>query len=183
MRSGGEARRGSHCGALEPARKAKQRRWRSFNRQANEVSKTIGKAKDAAEREARKEEGRKLRELCTKAQAEYDKMDAEAEAISSDDSEFDSSRCADRRRRRMGTGKCAREARPRRLEFKPLDHVQIAERLGMIDFEAGRKEAGHGFYFLKNDAVLLELALQRYAVEMLMRRRVHADDDAGFGPE
>ena len=33
-----------------------------LNRQANEVAKTIGKAKDAAEREALKEEGRKLRE-------------------------------------------------------------------------------------------------------------------------
>ncbi len=29
--------------------------------------------------------------------------------------------------------------------------------------------AGHGFYFLKNDSVLLELALQRYAVDVLMR--------------
>ena len=31
--------------------------------------------------------------------------------------------------------------------------------------------AGHGFYFLANDAVLLELALQRYAVELLMRKQ------------
>jgi seryl-tRNA synthetase len=39
----------------------------------------------------------------------------------------------------------------------------------LIDFEAGAKVAGHGFYFLKNDAVLLELALQRYAVETLIK--------------
>jgi seryl-tRNA synthetase len=34
--------------------------------------------------------------------------------------------------------------------------------------------AGHGFYFLTGDAVLLELALQRYAVDLLVR--------AGFTP-
>ena len=58
---------------------------------------------------------------------------------------------------------------PRGFDFKPLDHVQIAERLDLIDFEAGAKVAGHGFYFLKNDAVLLELALQRYAVDKLIQ--------------
>ncbi len=29
--------------------------------------------------------------------------------------------------------------------------------------------AGHGFYFLKNDAVLLDLALQRYALDVLLK--------------
>ena len=38
----------------------------------------------------------------------------------------------------------------------------------MIDFEGGGQVAGAGFYFLKNDAVLLEMALTRYAVDMLM---------------
>ena len=37
-----------------------------------------------------------------------------------------------------------------------------------MDFEAGARVAGHGFYFLKNEAVLLELALSRYALEVLL---------------
>jgi seryl-tRNA synthetase len=37
-----------------------------------------------------------------------------------------------------------------------------------MDFEAGAKVTCHGIYFLKNDAVLLELALQRYALELLI---------------
>ncbi|HEX8200039.1 MAG TPA: serine--tRNA ligase, partial [Isosphaeraceae bacterium] len=36
------------------------------------------------------------------------------------------------------------------------------------DFDAGAKVAGHGFYFLKNDAVLLELALQQFAIGRLV---------------
>ena len=66
---------------LEPARKAKLQLVEDLNRQANEVTKSIGKAKDAAEREARKEEGRKLREQKDAAQAEQDELDAEAQAI------------------------------------------------------------------------------------------------------
>jgi seryl-tRNA synthetase len=57
----------------------------------------------------------------------------------------------------------------RSFDFKPLDHVALGENLKLFDFEAGAKVAGHGFYFLVGDAVLLELALQRYAVDLLLR--------------
>lgn len=53
------------------------------------------------------------------------------------------------------------------FDFKPKDHVDIAESLDLIDLEAGSKVAGHGFYFLKNEAVLLELALVQFAIEKL----------------
>jgi len=51
--------------------------------------------------------------------------------------------------------------------FKPLDHVEIAAKLDLIDFEAGARVAGHGFYFLKNDAVMLEMALVQFALNKL----------------
>jgi seryl-tRNA synthetase len=41
--------------------------------------------------------------------------------------------------------------------------------LDLIDLEGGARVTGHGFYFLKNEAVLLELALQRYALDILMQ--------------
>ena len=44
------------------------------------------------------------------------------------------------------------------FDFEPRDHVAISEAHNLIDFEAGSRVAGHGFYFLKNEAVLLELA-------------------------
>ena len=37
-----------------------------------------------------------------------------------------------------------------------------------IDFEGGARVAGQKWYFLKNDLVLLELALQRYALDVLL---------------
>ncbi len=54
--------------------------------------------------------------------------------------------------------------------FAPLDHVQLSEKLGLIDFEAGAKVAGQKFYFLQRELVLLDLALQRFAIELLVRR-------------
>ena len=54
------------------------------------------------------------------------------------------------------------------FDFEPKDHVEIGERLGIIDFEAGTKVAGSKFYFLRKDAVLLELGLVRYALDVLI---------------
>ena len=53
------------------------------------------------------------------------------------------------------------------FDFKPLDHVEIAEKHDLIDFEAGSRVAGHGYYYLKNEAVLLETAMTQYALHKL----------------
>ncbi len=52
--------------------------------------------------------------------------------------------------------------------FETKDHVEIGERLGIIDFDAGAKTTGSKFYFLRGDAVLLELALTRYVLDIIM---------------
>ena len=58
---------------------------------------------------------------------------------------------------------------PRQFDFPARDHVAIAEALDLVDFEAGSKVAGQKFYFLKNDAVLLELALVQFAMSILIK--------------
>ena len=63
---------------------------------------------------------------------------------------------------------------PAKFAFKPKDHVVIGEELNLIDFKAGQKVAGANFYFLKNDAVLLETSMTRYALDTLAA--------AGFSP-
>src|SRR5439155_7105920 len=55
------------------------------------------------------------------------------------------------------------------FDFKPKDHVAIAEALDLVDFEAGARVAGQKFYFLQNEAVLLELALVHYAMDTLIK--------------
>ncbi|MEX0677126.1 MAG: serine--tRNA ligase [Pirellulales bacterium] len=153
---------------LETRRRAKQIELDELNRKANELSKSIGKAKDPAEREARKAEGRSLREQSAAAQAELEQATADADAIlraipnlSHPDAPVGADEAANLELRR------GRHAPPE-FDFKPRDHVELGEKLDLIDFAGGAKVAGHGFYFLKNEAVLLELALQRYAVDLLV---------------
>ncbi len=56
------------------------------------------------------------------------------------------------------------------FSFRPKDHVELGESLGIIDFDAGAKTTGSKFYFLRGDAVLLELGLVRYAMDVLVER-------------
>ena len=53
------------------------------------------------------------------------------------------------------------------FSFAPRDHVEIGQSLDLVDFETGAKVAGQKFYYLKNEAVILELALVRYALDIL----------------
>ena len=53
--------------------------------------------------------------------------------------------------------------------FKPLDHVQLGEKLDLIDFEKGTKVSGPKFYYLKNEAVLLQMALENYAMNIVIK--------------
>jgi len=154
---------------LEGTRKLFQAEVEEFNRKANEVSKSIGKAKDPAEREARKEQGRQLREKTQTAQANLDELAAELDVIHRQIPNLSHPEAPigvdDKSNLERFRGKTPLPE----FDFQPLDHVELAEKLGLVDFEAGAGVAGHGFYFLKNEAVLLELALQRYAIDTLMR--------------
>ena len=73
-----------------------------------------------------------------------------------------------RQRRRPTTRSSRRGASRAEFDFKPKDHVALAEALDLVDFEAGAAVAGQKFYFLKNEAVLLELALVQYAMQTLV---------------
>lgn len=55
---------------------------------------------------------------------------------------------------------------PRVFDFPPKDHLELGKALDLLDFDNGAKVAGSKFYFLKNDAVLLELALQLFALKV-----------------
>ena len=50
------------------------------------------------------------------------------------------------------------------------DHMQIAQDSDLIDFECGARVTGSKFYFLKNEAALLEVALTQWALTRLRSR-------------
>lgn len=152
---------------LETKRRELQAEVEELSRQANVVSKSIGQAKDDAERNARKEEGRRLREAKEAKQAEIEQLAAEAGAIHNSMPNMthpESPVGGEDASRELRTGKLD----VRSLGFPVLDHVELAEQHDLIDFEGGARIAGHGFYFLKNEAALLELALQQYVLQILV---------------
>lgn len=51
---------------------------------------------------------------------------------------------------------------PTEFDFKPKDHLELGKSLGLLDFESGAKVAGPKFYFLKNEAVLLQHAIKSF---------------------
>lgn len=55
------------------------------------------------------------------------------------------------------------------FSFAPKDHLTLGEELGIIDFAHGAKAAGSGFYYLKDEGALLELALVHYALGFLRK--------------
>ncbi|WP_321507889.1 serine--tRNA ligase [uncultured Methanoregula sp.] len=59
---------------------------------------------------------------------------------------------------------------PRTFDFEIKNHGQLASEQGWADFERATKTSGAGFYFLKGSLVLLDLALQRYAIDLLVRK-------------
>jgi seryl-tRNA synthetase len=58
---------------------------------------------------------------------------------------------------------------PPEFDFKPKNHLEIAENLGLIDSERAAKVAGAGFVYLKGDLVLLDIAIQRFAIDFLIK--------------
>jgi seryl-tRNA synthetase len=153
---------------LETERRDMQAEVEELSRQANVVSKSIGQAKTDAERTERKEEGRRLREAKEAKQAQIDRIGAEVSAIHNSMPNLthpESPVGGEDASKEVGSGSV--DVRP--MKFPVQDHVALAEQHQLIDFEGGARIAGHGFYFLKNECVLLELALQQYALQLLIR--------------
>ena len=58
-------------------------------------------------------------------------------------------------------------SKPPTLSFKPLDHIDLAQNLGLVDLERASKVSGARFYFLKGVLVRLNHALINYALDFL----------------
>jgi len=56
------------------------------------------------------------------------------------------------------------------FDFAPKDHMELAESLDLIDMPRAVKFAGSRAYFLKNEGMLLELAVCRYVLDKLVSK-------------
>lgn len=61
--------------------------------------------------------------------------------------------------------------KPGKFDFPIKNHVELAENLGVADFEASARVSGKGFYYLKNELAILNQALIRYAMDFLRKKK------------
>lgn len=60
--------------------------------------------------------------------------------------------------------------KPRDYNFVPADHIELGEKCDLFDLERAAKVSGARFYYLKNEAVLLEFAVIQYVLDILRKR-------------
>lgn len=131
-----------------------------------ETSARIPKTADATEKKTLIERGKELRGLVAENEAALKDLESELRSRAMEVPNMTHPEAP------VGAGEDANRVvktwgEVPKFDFKPLDHVVLMERLDLVDLEAGARVAGHGFYFLKNEAVLLEMALVQFALEKL----------------
>lgn len=58
----------------------------------------------------------------------------------------------------------------RKFDFEPKSHIDLGLELDLMDFAHASKIAGSRTYYLKNEALLLEMALCRYVIDKLVSK-------------
>lgn len=61
-----------------------------------------------------------------------------------------------------------------KFDFEPKDHIALGLDLDLIDLDRGVKTSGFRGYYLKNEAVILHLAILNYALQKMVKK--------GFSP-
>src|ERR687897_1867447 len=138
-----------------------------FKQQQNQLAKSVGEERDPGRRQNLIAESRRIKEVIPEREVELQVVEGRLREemlkipnMTHPDSPIGKDDTENVELRRVGEIPT--------FDFEPKDHVELGEALGIIDFEAGTKVAGSKFYFLRRDAVLLELGLVRYALDMLI---------------
>lgn len=152
---------------LDTQRVQKQRELETLNRRRNEIAETL---KDATKRTPELiEEGKTLKAKIEPLESELDTLKSQWEnhiyQIPNLHREGVPRGSSDKQNvvlRKVGT--------PRKFDFEPKDHLTLMTERNLIDFETGAKVSGSQFYYLKNEAVLLDLALQKFGMDLFRRK-------------
>ena len=155
---------------LDAARRASLTKLQEAQERRNAASKEIGKAmgaKDMALADSLKAEVAALKESMTALEAEEKKLAAELDAILAaipnvplglNEVPDGKDENDNRELRRWGE--------PRKFDFTPVEHFDLGEKLGMMDFDAAAKMSGARFVVLKGQLARLERALAQFMLDL-----------------
>jgi len=137
-----------------------------LNRKRNEHQKSGKRKMDAGEREAHTAEGRRFKDEVAAVEARLRESEAALTAAMG--------RLPNFLHPESPVGgeedfaELSRSGEIPQFDFEPRDHLAICEALDLVDFERAATVAGSKWYYLKNEATLLDLALQRYSLDVLI---------------
>ena len=116
----------------------------------------IKKAKEIPDKISKSEEKRKkLEEEIRKLQIEIPNIISKNTPLGKDDSK-------NKVEKKIGAIK--------KQNFNVLSHVELAEKLKLVDFDSSSRVSGTGFYYLEGDLALLNQALLNYARDLMVKK-------------
>tara|TARA_Y100000310_G_scaffold296626_1_gene329017 strand:- start:7397 stop:8677 length:1281 start_codon:yes stop_codon:yes gene_type:complete len=125
-------------------------------KQGGDISKIIKKAKELPDKINKIEESQdKLKEEIKELLFDIPNMIHKSVPVGKDDK-----------------GNVVREVigKPKKPGFDVKSHVDVAEKLGVVDFDTSAKTSGNGFYYLKGDLALLNMALVNFARDYMVKQ-------------
>ena len=153
---------------LDETRRAHVTKLQEVQARRNAASKEIGaakKAKDEATAATLMAEVNTLKDELAKGEAREKELDAEIEKalavipnLPLDEVPFGTDETGNVEVRRWGE--------PGKFDFKPRQHFEIGEALGLMDFESAAKVSGARFVFLKGQLARLERALGAFMLDI-----------------
>ena len=151
---------------LDEARRALIAETQSVQERRNKLARDVKGRKPSDEERALgkdlKEREAQLEEELRRAQAELAVLHQAVPNLSHPDAPVGASEDDNRELRVFGSKPA--------FAFEPLDHVDLAAKHDLIDFESAAKVTGQKFYYLKNELVLVEQALIRFSLDLLRRK-------------
>ncbi|MEK6915565.1 MAG: serine--tRNA ligase [Nanoarchaeota archaeon] len=155
----------------------KDKKWRELKGQVdnlraerNKISKAVGDAK---------KEGKDTKKLLKEASIIPDKIENLEKKMYSLEEEIASvlSKIPNMMHESVAVGKddcenvqMRRIGKPREFNFEIKNHAEIAENMGVADFDASARTSGNGFYYLQGDLALLNQALIRFVIDKLVSK-------------
>ena len=153
---------------LDEARRAHVTKLQDAQARRNAASKEIGaakKAKDDAKAEALMAEVASLKDLLATGEARERELTAEVEKLLA---VIPNTPLAEVPEGRDETGnvEVRRWGDPAMLNFRPKQHFELGEALGLMDFETAAKVSGARFVYLKGALARMERALAQFMLDV-----------------
>jgi seryl-tRNA synthetase len=132
----------------------------------NKLAKTLQKGKPSAEKMA---EGKALKDNAKEAEANFNKLQedyldlmAKVPQIPSEDTPVGKDE--------KDNVEVYRWGELPKFDFKPLSYLELGKKLDLLDCKRGVKISGYRGYYVKNEAVMLQLGIMFYALRKLIAK-------------